>query len=35
VAFAHGLAAETYGAEYIAHYLSTLTGCASQQELFS
>jgi hypothetical protein len=35
VAFAHGLAAETYGAEYIAHYLSTLSGCASQQELFS
>jgi hypothetical protein len=35
VAFARGLAAETYGAEYIAHYLSNPNGCASQQELFS
>jgi len=32
-AFARGLAAETYGAEYIAHYLSN--GCGTQQELFS
>lgn len=35
VAFARGLAAETYGAEYIAHYLSNPIGCGSQQELFS
>ncbi len=35
VAFARGLAAETYGAEYIAHYLCNPIGCASQQELFS
>lgn len=35
MAFARGLAAETYGAEYIAHYLSNPIGCASQQELFS
>jgi transposase len=35
VAFARGLAAETYGAEYIAHYLCNPTSCASQQELFS
>ncbi len=33
VAFARGLAAETYGAEYIAHYL--INPIASQQELFS
>jgi transposase len=35
VAFARGLAAETYGAEYIAHYLCNPIGCAPQQELFS
>lgn len=35
VALARGLAAETYGAEYIAHYLCNPIGCASQQELFS
>lgn len=35
VAFARGLAAETYGAEYIAHYLANPIGCISQQELFS
>ena len=35
VAFARGLAAESYGAEYIAHYLLNPIGCASQQELFS
>jgi hypothetical protein len=35
VAFARGLASETYGAEYIAHYLCNPIGCASQQELFS
>ncbi|HSD90996.1 MAG TPA: IS21 family transposase [Kofleriaceae bacterium] len=35
VAFARGLAAETYGAEYIAHYLCTPNGCATQRELFS
>jgi transposase len=33
VAFARGLASETYGAEYIAHYL--INPIASQQELFS
>lgn len=35
VALSRGLAAETYGAEYIAHYLCNPIGCASQQELFS
>ena len=35
VAFARGLAAQTYGAEYIAHYLANPIGCRSQQELFS
>jgi transposase len=35
VAFARGLAANTYGAEYIAHYLCNPIGCVSQQELFS
>jgi transposase len=35
VAFARGLAAETYGAEYIAHDLSNPIGCGSQQELYA